>query len=109
MLLTGRAYRSAGHVERASGAKVWLTVGPVARRLSLVTGPHHAASQEGGNTTPLTRLAHLSAPRIGGGLRGSKGKNRSNWWFWAQQWDFSFFFLYFHFPITSPFYFESQI
>jgi hypothetical protein len=74
MLLTGRAYGSAGHAERVSGTKVWLAVGPATWRLSLVTRPHRAASREGGNAAPLTRLAHLSVPQIGGGLRGSKGK-----------------------------------
>jgi hypothetical protein len=38
----------------------------------LVTEPHRTASREGGIVAPLTILAHVSAPRVSGGLRGSK-------------------------------------
>ena len=38
MLLTGRAYRSAGHANPASGAKVWLALGPAVQRLQSTRG-----------------------------------------------------------------------
>ena len=51
-------------------------IDPATRTVSagerLVTEPHRAASRERGIAAPLTRLAHVSAPRVSGGLRGSK-------------------------------------
>jgi hypothetical protein len=65
--------------------------------------PPHSESRGRGNAVPLTRLVHMSAPRIGSGLCGSKEKLG-----WID--DFGpnsrispFFFLYFQFPIMSPF------
>jgi hypothetical protein len=68
----------------------------------LVIEPHRAASREGGIVAPLTRLAHVSAPRVSGGLRGSKEIVGRIGGFWAQQWDF-FSFIYFLSPIMSFF------
>jgi hypothetical protein len=75
------------------------------RRWDWSNGPHWSVYREEGNTTPLTRLARVSASRRGGGLRGSKGEMGQIGGFRAQQWDFSFFFFIFSFSYFVSFLF----
>jgi hypothetical protein len=74
---------------------------------------HKTVEAHPGSELSDAREADSPGPHVGAADRWCaariKRENGPNLWFWGQQWDFSFFFLYFHFPIMSPFYFESQI
>jgi hypothetical protein len=70
--------------------------------------PPGSHREKEGDAVPLTRLVHMLAPRIDSGLCGSK-RSRDELMVLGPTVEFIFSFLYFHFNIMSPFYFESQI
>jgi hypothetical protein len=76
MLLTGQAYRSAGHADRASGAKVWLAVGPAVQRLQSTRGAEvesgHGAQHDSQTGLHARGGTGRAGPLVGAVLR--------HWW-----------------------------